>query len=119
MSVVASAYCSLVQLKLARFQATKLTPTRPINSTAKAVSPRNAHMAIRNSPPIMNDAPTVNMMIVMTAVSMRMRYEALKAITESSSKLRCARSAVPNALIRRIAPKDSWIRDVTSEAAAR
>ena len=70
-------------------------------------------------PPATNTVAIVYITIVTTAISWRTRKAALKAITESSSKCRWARPAVPNALMRRMAPKVSWMVEVTSDVAAR
>ena len=61
----------------------------------------------------------VNMMIETPATSERMRYAALKATTESASKRRCSASSALQALITRIAPRTSWVREVRSELASR
>ena len=61
----------------------------------------------------------VNMTIETPATSDRMRYAALKATTESASKRRCSRASALAALITRMAPSTSWVREVRSELVSR
>ena len=118
-SLLDSCSWSRAQLKLARFHATKLMPSSPMSSSAQAGSASCAHHAMYELPPATNTVATVYITIVTTAINWRTRKAALKAITESSSKCRWARAAVPNALMRRMAPKVSWMVEVTSDVAAR
>ena len=69
--------------------------------------------------PATNMAATEYITMETMAIRWRTRKAALNATTESSSSRRCMRPAVPNALMRRMPPKLSWMVDVTSDVAAR